>query len=486
MSGRRTGVVGGAALVPVLMLALVLVFVPPDPAGATPPAALPPPPDAERTADAPAPPESDIGPLLWRLQRPAATRPRGATAVAAIDGVGRTIVARNAGDGLVPASTMKVMTAAAALRLLGPGHRFTTRVVTAAAPEGDGVVRGDLVLVGGGDPALASPAFSAAVDPQRPATSLDRLADRVARAGVTAVTGRIVGDPSVLADQPIAPGWTARYLTSLNAARVSGLTVDAGRRIDRRGGRLVGSPATDPALRAARVLRDLLVDRGIDVGAPPARRVAGPGERMELARVDSPPLERLLAHTLRTSDNHLADGIVRMLGAAAGDPTWAGAARAVLATLPEVPPNGLRLADGSGLSRDNRLTAHALTTTMQAMAAGPHRERWLRLLAVAGESGTMRRRLVGTPAQGRAHAKTGTLRDVRALVATVPARNGGHRGDRHVAVVVNELGTYADVLAARRLADALTLALVTDVDACPPPGAPRAVPSDGPASLICR
>jgi D-alanyl-D-alanine carboxypeptidase/D-alanyl-D-alanine-endopeptidase (penicillin-binding protein 4) len=158
------------------------------------------------------------------------------------------------------------MTAAAALRMLGPQHRFVTRVTATAPPDAAGVIDGDLVLVGGGDPVLHTPRFIRRVNSERPATGLRSLATRVARAGVTRVTGRVVGDPSILDHEPLADGWRDDYLTSLNTSRSSGLTIDAGLRLFTRSGTLRAEAAEDPAARAAVEFRKLLQDRDVTSG----------------------------------------------------------------------------------------------------------------------------------------------------------------------------------------------------------------------------
>ncbi|HEX6257758.1 MAG TPA: D-alanyl-D-alanine carboxypeptidase/D-alanyl-D-alanine-endopeptidase [Euzebyales bacterium] len=426
---------------------------------------LPPPPPARV---APSPPEqptpTGLVTLLDRLHGFGQTSPDGTTGVAVIDATGRSLNSVRAQRPLLPASTMKLLTAAAALRILGPDHRFVTRVYATGPIDDAGTLDGDLVLVGGGDPVLATPAFRRRVDMARPATSLQRLARRVADARVTRVRGRIVGDGSILARQPLATGWLPAYLTSRDATRSSGLTVDAGLRLFRRSGQLNGAAAADPTARAAAELRRLL--DGTDVVITGTHRTGLlPDDATEVARVASPPLTVLLAHMLRESDNHLADGVFRMLGAATGDPTWRGGERAVRAALADVDATwrGTRLADGSGLSRANRLTADVLVELLRTMANGPQREPWLRLLPVTGRSGTVASRLSGTQAVGRVRAKTGTLRDVRALAGTVPGTGGV---DHHLAVLANGLHSYTGVLAARRLADVLALALVTAQDGC--------------------
>lgn len=474
----------------VLLAAVLLVLGVHPAATATPlsgPLGLPAPPATPTPTSSPTPvPEELIG-QLDAVQRYPQTRPRATVGVVAIDDAGTTLTARGAHRSLLPASTMKLVTAAAALRLFGPDHRFVTRVHATVAPDDTGVVDGDLVIVGGGDPVLATPTFRRRVYSIRPATPLSGLAGRIRRSGITHVTGRVLGDPSRLADQPLAAGWPPSYLETLDTTRSSGLTVDAGLRLFRRSGRLHAAAAADPAQRTARELRRLLRRRKVRIdGAAGATTTSRAG--VEVARITSPPLDALLEHMLRFSDNHLADAVFRMLGAATGDPTWRGSARAVRATLEDLDVrwNQVRLADGSGLSRRNRLTPDALVRLLGAMADGPQRDRWLRLLPVAGRSGTLAGRLRDTPAAGRVHAKTGTLRDVRALAGTIPGRDGD---DHHLAVLVNELDGAADIAAARRLSDVLSLALAVAQDGC---GGPLVVDEpdsrirDLPERRICR
>jgi D-alanyl-D-alanine carboxypeptidase/D-alanyl-D-alanine-endopeptidase (penicillin-binding protein 4) len=469
----------------------------------------PPPPLAPATSEPTTTPARRLVTRLDQLQRFPQTRPDGTVGLAVMDSAGRQLAGRNADRPMLPASTMKLVTAAAALRLLGPGYRFVTRVYATAEVDADGVVDGDLVIVGGGDPVLATPTFMRDVNNARPATPLADLATRVARAGLTRVTGRVIGDPSVLADEPLADGWRPRYLTTLDASRSSGLTVDAGVRLFKRSGVLHAEAAKDPAVRTAGQLHELLDARGVRIEHAPASRRGPRPAGVEIARVSSPPLSTLLTHALQTSDNHLADGIFRMLGAATGDPTWAGSARATQHALADIagagPPAGgnpsktaspsepaggdprarasIRLADGSGLSRRDRLTANATVRLLHTMANGPLRSEWLRIQATAGESGTMRLRLVGTQAKGRVHAKTGTLQDVRALAGTVPGSGGR---DYHFAVFANDLGQYADIAAARRLADVIALALVVEQDGCDGPiPVPDTNKARAPEAAIC-
>jgi hypothetical protein len=132
----------------------------------------PPPPVAPGASEPSTPAGGRLVSQLARLQDFPQTRPDGVVGLAVIDSASRQLAYRNADRPMLPASTMKLVTAAAALRLLGPGHRFVTRVFATSEVDADGVVDGDLVIVGGGDPVLATPTFMRHVNSERPATPL--------------------------------------------------------------------------------------------------------------------------------------------------------------------------------------------------------------------------------------------------------------------------------------------------------------------------
>lgn len=402
--------------------------------------------------------------------------------VAVTDSAGRPVYDRGAERSLIPASTQKLVTAAGALAVLGPEHRFTTEVRATAEPDAAGVLAGDLVLVGGGDPSLATPAFTEEVNSERPATPLAALADAVAEAGITRVTGRVVGDDSALPRDPVPTGWLDRYLERGDGTRSSGLTIDAGRRLfERDDGVLQSAPADDPAQEAAAGLDRLLEAREITVEQEPAVPEQPPEAPVEIGTVTSPPLTELLDYTVQRSDNHLADAIFRAVGAAEGDGSWAGAGAAMPQVLDVLGLDweGSVLADGSGLSRDDRLSAILLTALDERMSASNMGTEWERSFAVTGESGTLRGRLTDTVAERRVRGKTGSLADVRTLSGHVLGPDGARY---HFAVLGNDLGPETDA-AVRSLQDEVMLALAEDLYGCvrvPLPPEPSPSPSTGP------
>lgn len=384
--------------------------------------------------------------------------------IAVIDHTGAPVFLHNADDWLLPASTQKVVTAAGALAALGGDFRYHTRLRATAPLRGDGIIEGDLVLVGGADPTLASPMFTERLARSRPATRITALADQLAARGVRRITGAVVADPTVLPHQPIAEGWRSRYFEGGSARLASGLTIDAGLRLTQRGRHLRAEPSPDPAGEAAAALRSQLQRRGITVDGGVITAVEPVQTVTELAAVSSPPLRELLRYTLQRSDNHLADAIFRTIGLAGGDGTWQGGAAHTQAALAAVGLDwsGAALADGSGLSRADRLSPRLLVELDAALYGSQVGPQWRELMAVAGRSGTLRRRLVGTMAEQNLRGKTGTLRDVRALAGAV----NGPKGRYHLAVLVNDVGG-AGTAAARRLQDRVVLALVEDLQRCP-------------------
>ena len=430
------------------------------------PTAQPPSPTPSPTPQVAQPaPTTQLGPAETRVAARLAkligqSSIRGNIALAVLNATGQPIYVHQASTPVLPASTQKLATASAALARFGPGHRFTTTVTTTAQPNARGVLRGDLVLVGGGDPALAQPAF-AAIEPDRPRTPLEDLVRQIKRAGIRRVTGQVLGNPTVFANEPVAVGWPARYFDELDATRISGLTVDAGRRMYVKYGGLQADAAEDPAEQAAKVFRTLLRERGVKVeGRAAVTMTSPPGPT--IATTTSPPLGVLLRYMVQDSDNHLADTIFRSLGAAGGDATWIGAAAATADTLAplQLDWDGVILADGSGLSRANRVSASFLAQLQSRMMQSNLREQWIPLLAVTGNRGTLRSRLVGTVAQNRVYGKTGSLRDVGALVGTVV---GTQTRVVHFAIVGNRLSSTDQM---RIVTDRTILAIAEEIQDC--------------------
>ncbi|MFC7308332.1 D-alanyl-D-alanine carboxypeptidase/D-alanyl-D-alanine-endopeptidase [Streptomyces monticola] len=347
------------------------------------------------------------------LKDPALGSQRTASVVDAATGT--EVYAAGAGEAVTPASTTKIATAVAALAALGPDHRIATKTVTGADSGAD---PGEVVLVGGGDPTLTARKGS------QGNASLHTLADETAHALRTRGLDKIKlsYDTSAYSgpDQhPIGP--------NENIAPVSALMVDEGRMDDSTSG--PAQRTADPARDAAGTFADLLRDRGVDVTGEPGPGKAG--ERAEtLGKTESAPLAALVERMLTHSDNDIAEHLARQTAIADGEPaSFEGAAKAMEDQLRklELPLEGVKFADGSGLNRDDKLTAKLLTALL-ARAADPARAELrpaLTGLPVAGFTGTLRNRYEdGSPGTGLVRAKTGTLTGVNTLAGTVVDADG--------------------------------------------------------------
>lgn len=318
---------------------------------------------------------------------------------------------------VIPASTHKLLVAAVALDVLGPDHRFRTELFGAGPPVG-GVIAGDVYLVGGGDPVLVT---ADTPDPQRhPAfntTSLEPLADALVALGTTTIEGALVADGTRYDDEFEPPSW-GDDLTNYDGGPIDALLVDDGQ-ID------PGNYGLNPNFSAARVFADLLTVRGVTVaGRTDSRPRPADAALVSLGFIDSRPLTDVLVEMLHTSDNNTAEMLLKEIGyVASGTGSRQAGIDAVWAKLGEwgVPLSGANLADGSGLSRENRLTCTTLTGLLRTAPTAPT---LIDLLPVAGRDGTLADQLLGTPAEGVLHAKTGSLTGVKGLAGVMPDSAG--------------------------------------------------------------
>jgi D-alanyl-D-alanine carboxypeptidase/D-alanyl-D-alanine-endopeptidase (penicillin-binding protein 4) len=314
---------------------------------------------------------------------------------------GTVVFERKAGTPLRPASTEKLTVALAALDELGPGFRIETAILGQGVQDAE-VWHGDLVLKGYGDPSLHG-------------DDLARLAAQVREQGIRRVTGRVLGDESFFDRRRTAPGWKPSYYKD-ECAPLSALVVDRAW--------LDGRQRDEPALAAAILFERALERAGVRVAGRPGVGLAAQ-EAVELGRVLSPPLTRLVRWMNTESDNFVAEMLLKELGARElGRGTTAAGASVVRRELREreVPLAGVRIVDGSGLSRGDRLTARAVATLLvSARQDGRVASAFVRSLAVAGVSGTLADRMETGPARGRVRAKTGTTDAVSALAGYAPS-----------------------------------------------------------------
>lgn len=427
---------------------------------------------------------------------------------------GDTLVEVNDRRLLTPASTMKTLTLAVAADQLGWDFTYDTRVFTTGTVA-DGVLDGDLVIVGSGDPSFddwdgtASGVFTA-------------WAMQLKAQGITTIGGRIVGNDDVFSDEGLGAGWMWDDLAFGYSAAASGLQFNEGaaqvfitpgaavgepptlalapsharvplvnqlrtgpagsanaivmEALPRSpGARFTGSIALDsapqtrlisvgnPTLYFANAVRTALQANGIEVlGSaadiddlvdPPAIDEAAP-----ILEHRSPALPMLADTLMKLSQNVYAETFLRTLGKLKGDGGTAEAGIAVVRRVIAswgVPTSDVVMADASGLSRYDLVTADALTTVLAHVYADPLlRDPYVASLPVAGRTGTLSARMKGTAADGNVQAKTGSFTNARSVAGFVRSADGEPLA---FAILANNYGVApAEV---DRVTDAIIVAL---------------------------
>jgi serine-type D-Ala-D-Ala carboxypeptidase/endopeptidase (penicillin-binding protein 4) len=398
---------------------------------------------------------------------------------------GETLHRRNGERMFIPASNMKLVTGAAVLETLGPDFRYRTEVA-ATGPVQGGVLRGDLVVRGGGDPTISGRFHDDARAVFR------AWADSLRVRGVTRISGAVMGVDEYFDNVPYGRGWTWDDLHFAYSAPVAGLQLDDAKfRLQLFPGRAAGEPALvsldpptahvhihneavtvpagtppritfgytdvpgtlrvggqvpidtvalevnvavrEPARYFVNVLRETLREAGIQVDGHAVVWGDREEEGAAMPRFvplfvhHSAPMREILPAFMKPSQNQIAEMLLKTLGR---ELRGQGSARAGVQAVDSIflawglPERQLLMADGSGLSRYNFVTPELLIALLEHMSRSPNGELWYSSQPVAGVDGTLRARMRGTPAEGNVHAKTGTLSNVRALSGYVTTADG--------------------------------------------------------------
>jgi len=391
---------------------------------------------------------------------------------------GDTLFARNAGEELRPASTMKLFTSGLAFDRFGPDYQLSTDALRDGSVSSDGTLHGNIILRGDGDPSLSGRFMDGG-----PNAPMAALAQKVVAAGIKNITGDVIGDATAFDDSLVPSGWLTRYLGAAYAARVSGLSLNenvvwvavspgagghaevalepmttslrvvnnartvAGRGVSIRTskksdgtitvtgsiGRNAGTHrysyvVDDPAMFATGAFRAALAAAGVKIGGA-TRLAPTPTTAVTVASLQSPTLARMISAMNRESINHYAellfrDGARGPKRSVQGTVAHGNAAMHQFLGLVGADPASVYNADGSGLSVDDRVTARSMVQLLDYAHNASWGPEFHASLPVAGESGTQSKRMKGSPAQGNLHAKTGTTNDVIALAGYVTATDG--------------------------------------------------------------
>lgn len=384
---------------------------------------------------------------------------------------GRVLYAHDEHEPLVPASTLKLVVAATALHDLGPNHRFETEIVTDGAIRG-GELDGDLYLVGGGDPELATDDLRAAVRSMK-------------REGIDLVSGAVVSDGSLYGPDAVNKTWDAEDLEYGWAAPPSAVTIDNGAiqftltpdadgglatiQVDPPGaaGKIVGGvrsvsadddntlridPLTDgsgysisgdlpygapqkywrsiakPTAVAANVLHSLMDSGGIAVAGDATTGKAPAGASTTLWTHRSPTLAAIVQQMALNSDNHFAEQLLRAVGANASETgtldNGLAAEHVFLASIGADDPHNA-LVDGSGLSAADYVTAATLAASLRSMLSGPDAQAEASLLPRVGLDGTVRYRALAPDVLGRVRGKDGYIDGASGLAGYIETAHHG-------------------------------------------------------------
>jgi D-alanyl-D-alanine carboxypeptidase/D-alanyl-D-alanine-endopeptidase (penicillin-binding protein 4) len=398
---------------------------------------------------------------------------------------GEPIFQLNAGKLMMPASNMKILTLAAVAETLGWDARFTT-TLDAVGSVGGGRLYGDLVVRGGGDPTInsrnarATALFDEWAAALR-AAGIEHIEGRIVgddqafdedglgqgwawdylQYGYAAPVGALQYNENVAAlkiqagahegDTALVELESGSGLTLVNrattAAAGSPATIDYRRHLDRpllelTGSIPVGSPVltrhvavVNPTVFFVQTLKDALIERGITVSD---KAVDGDDVAAEFAawqrdvhtivRSESPPLREIGSVMMKVSHNLYAETMLKATGATAGALGTTDAGRAAARAIFEswgIPDDGYVLADGSGLSRYNYVTAESIVMLLERLHRdAKHRDAFAATLPVAGKDGTLATRMRRTRAEANAVAKTGSIANVRTLSGYVRTRDG--------------------------------------------------------------
>lgn len=397
---------------------------------------------------------------------------------------GEVLADARADELFVPASVMKAVTAASVMSLFGPYTRFSTRIY-AAGSVNDHILQGNLVVRAVGDPTMESSRF-----PDYSGIT-DSIAAGLRRAGIDSIAGNVTIDYSSMPESGIPEGWLAtdrqyRYGAGhfpvnwhdntfrldmrgkTTSSIVPNLTVNFNRR---KRGRITFS--FDPEKRVVKVTGRMprrgasstfalpdpagsmcldivagLGKLGIGVGLKPLK---SDSNQMLIYDHHSPTIYEILHSMMYWSDNLYAEAMLRII--APTQPRDVAAQREIaLWKLKGADTEGIVIADGSGLSRNDRLTPLFLADVLEKMALGPRGLAYARLFPIAGRSGTVRRFLAGTHLEGRLALKSGTMSGVRCVAGYMLDRQGY---PTHVVVVMTNSSSASATTLNRAMQDAL-------------------------------
>ncbi|MFA5420371.1 MAG: D-alanyl-D-alanine carboxypeptidase/D-alanyl-D-alanine-endopeptidase [Bacteroidales bacterium] len=408
--------------------------------------------------------------------------------------IGDTLLDFNSNQSLVAASTQKLVTSAAALEIFGPDYTFNTSLEYEGTIDKEGILKGNIIIHGGGDPALDSPLFS-----EFYSTLFDSWVKAIQTAGFRKIEGKVIGDASIFGKPEIPDTWVWEDIGNYYGSLASGLNIyDNTFTIDLKTSDKSGSPAQllkvtpflpwmsfenqvtasdenrdkayiffidrpnqriikgtlpknkeqftikgsipDPAYLAAFELTNALENAGIEVLEKPASvfEKQEPSDRQTLFEISSPVIREIIYYLNLKSINLYAETLLKQVALyISSDPSTESGCKVLEAFWKSrgMDTGGMFLQDGSGLSRYNALTAGQLVFVLQYMKSNNKNfDVFENSLPVSGKSGSLENLGNDTPAEGNLRAKSGYMARCMSYAGYVTTVSGR---DVAFAVIVN-------------------------------------------------
>ena len=320
-----------------------------------------------------------------------------------------TIFQVNHSMSMIPASNTKLFTTAVAISNLGGDFKISTKIFTDDSNINDGIINGNLYIKGYGNSTFSQ-------------YDLEQMVHEIKLKGITHVTGNVIGDDTYFDNVYKRDDWIADETANVKLPPISALTVDRNRKViqKRRGRRIRTSVVAieNPPLNAASILRAKLIENGIKVDKNSSVGET-PNQVLFLSESEI-KLRELIKRINKQSDNFLAEGLFKTIGAEASQ-EQGNAFYSTQAVLDFIEDNGIYLTgtavvDGSGISRFDQITPGAIVGLLEVMYFDINNYTdYYNSLAIAGIDGTLGSRMRGSLAENNFHGKTGSLRGVTSL-----------------------------------------------------------------------
>ncbi len=341
---------------------------------------------------------------------------------------GDTLYSKNAGKLFMPASNMKIITSAAALTLLGPDYRYRTTFLTDGEIR-DSLLDGNLLVIGRGDPTVSDRMRGTAT------TVMDALADSLRAHRIRQISGSLARVGNAFPDSIYGYGWEWDDLGEYYGAGVDELIFNEGMAPtklrpppDTARDSLYSGPAKNPAKAYLDAFHDALVRKSIRMDGVVRDSILPTPLKMDtLFVLVSPPLRLILPALMKSSQNQIAEILLRTIGLERGGLGTADSARKIVGQQLlawGVQPDGFVIRDGSGLSDQDLLTPETIVRVLDRIQRDTAFAAYYNAMPIAGVDGTIDTRMKGTPAEGNVHAKTGTLAKARSLSGYVTTADG--------------------------------------------------------------